>query len=244
MQSSLKIARALGTCGLAVFLIAGSAGYGYARVSGPKADDDPIAGTPFDWTETRDVFEFGGKEPEVMDTTDREKLRRERARLEALRRAQEDRSPTERPIEHTQTERESLILAARTGAEDSAALAEKLLAKRDYSAVVDETDKGLKAIAAVQLPAPALSERLSRMQETAFRMRERANIEQEFADMQITIDGVAWSRTNPLAIINGKIMSVGETVEGALIEEIRKREVIFSLKGVRVLRGPTTTYTD
>ena len=128
------------------------------------------------------------------------------------------------------------IMMARKLAEECASAAEGLLAVRDYSTVVDDTAKALAAIKRVQLPDPILSEKLKRFHETASRMSERAEIEREFTELQISIAAIAWSLTNPVALINGKVVGPGESVAGARVEEIQRDAVVFSLKGIQIRR--------
>jgi hypothetical protein len=236
MRSSLSIARVLGPLGVALFAVAGSASRVAAKQAGDPKDGDPAERKRFVWSKTREVFEFvapkagdaedpktpkwplGPKDPEDKDTKDGDP---------------EDKDPEDNTGRLT---RQELMLRIRRMAEDRAIKAEDLLAEGQYSKVVESTAEALTKIQEVQLPAPALTEKLSRAHETARRMKERAEIEKEFRDLQIKIGGVAWNRTSPVALINGEIMRPGETVGGARIEEIRRSEVVFSLKGVRVRR--------
>ena len=47
----------------------------------------------------------------------------------------------------------------------------------------------------------------------------------------LTVSGIAWGGSYPRAIINGKIVKIGDTIEGAEILEIKKEGVVVSYKG-------------
>ena len=241
MRSFPGIARVLGPLGLAALAIAGSAPRVAAEEAGDPKDGDPAERKRFVWSKTREAFEFvapdsggnggvgakppgwppgGGKPPGGKPPGGK---------------PPGGKPPGGKPPGRKLTPQE-IILRVRAMAEGIATKAEDQLAARQYSAVVESTAEALSKIKEVQLPAPALSEKLSRAHETARRMKERAEIEKEFSDLQIRIGGVAWSRTSPVALINGELMGPGQLVSGARIEEIRRGEVVFSLKGVRVRR--------
>lgn len=48
----------------------------------------------------------------------------------------------------------------------------------------------------------------------------------------LTLSGIIWDRKKPLAIINDRVVSVGDTVKGATILEILKDMVVFEQEGV------------
>jgi hypothetical protein len=232
----MSIARVLGPLGVALFAVAGSASRVAAKQAGDPKDGDPPERKRFVWSKTREVFEFVA--PKSGDPEDRKTPRWPPDPKDPEDKDPEDKDPEERDPENRtgKLTRQELMLRIRRMAEGRAIKAEDLLAARQYAAVVETTAEALAKIKEVQLPAPALSEKLSRAHETASRMKERAEIEKEFRGLQIKIGGVAWNRTSPVALINGEIMRPGETVSGARIEEIRRSEVVFSLKGVRVRR--------
>ena len=224
MRSLLMNARSLGSVGLALFLLAAPASRSLAGEPPPP----PTKRKPFVWTKTRDAFEYTGQR-EKDDERDTPRLPEDPPDNNNTHTPDPDPNP-DRPG------REQRMRLARIMAEQLATKAPELLAKRKYRAVLDATAAALNEIGAVHLPAPALSEKLRRMYETARRMSERAEIEKEFGGLQITIGGIAWSETTPVALINGSIMRPGDSVAGVRIEEIRRDHVVFSLKGVRVRR--------
>ena len=49
----------------------------------------------------------------------------------------------------------------------------------------------------------------------------------------IKVEGIIWEKDNPLAVVNSKVVMVGETVAGVLVAEIKEDEVIFEINGRR-----------
>jgi len=47
----------------------------------------------------------------------------------------------------------------------------------------------------------------------------------------LTLSGIIWDRKKPLAIINDRVVSVGDTVKGSTILEILKDMVVFEQEG-------------
>jgi hypothetical protein len=84
----------------------------------------------------------------------------------------------------------------------------------------------------------ALDERLERIRVTADRLKTRSEIEREFKAINIDIQGIIWEPVSPIALIKGVMVREGDTVEGAVVEEIRTSEIIFNFKGVRCRRKP------
>ncbi|HSR36477.1 MAG TPA: type II secretion system protein N [Desulfurivibrionaceae bacterium] len=48
----------------------------------------------------------------------------------------------------------------------------------------------------------------------------------------LTLSGIIWDRKKPLAIINDRVVSVGDTVKGSVILEILKDMVVFEQEGI------------
>ena len=48
----------------------------------------------------------------------------------------------------------------------------------------------------------------------------------------LTLSGIIWDRKKPLAIINDRVVSVGDTVKGSTILEVLKDMVVFEQDGV------------
>lgn len=47
----------------------------------------------------------------------------------------------------------------------------------------------------------------------------------------VRLEGIIWDERNPVAVINDKVVSVGDEISGAKIVEIRQNEVIFDVNG-------------
>jgi hypothetical protein len=55
---------------------------------------------------------------------------------------------------------------------------------------------------------------------------------------QFTIHGMVWGVNYPLCIINGRVYSIGDEVEGAEIREIKKEGIVFSFHGRKFTARP------
>ena len=120
-----------------------------------------------------------------------------------------------------------------------AAKAELLLAAREHSKAAKQAQDTLNRIDARRDQGGKFTERLTRLRDTALRLEERAGIEKAFRELPISVEGIVWAPGKAVALINGKVMRPGQTVEGVTIGEIRRGEVIFVLKkGVRVRKRP------
>lgn len=50
----------------------------------------------------------------------------------------------------------------------------------------------------------------------------------------VRLEGIIWDEKKPIAVINDKVVSIGDEVSGARIVEIRQNEVIFDVNGQMV----------
>jgi hypothetical protein len=58
----------------------------------------------------------------------------------------------------------------------------------------------------------------------------------ELLDGQLLdLGGIAWSETGPFALLNGRVVGVGESVRGYLVTEISPQEVVLQLADDRVV---------
>jgi hypothetical protein len=144
-----------------------------------------------------------------------------------------------RPQE-TPGEGEGEGLQVRQFAEAKAAEAQGYLVRRDFEKVRDAAGEALSKIDSIKLPAPELVERLERLRRTALRLERRTQVEEEFARLTISIEGVVWRPDRAYALINGEMLEPGDAVKeakGVRVEDIRPGEVVFSLKGVRIRKS-------
>jgi len=51
------------------------------------------------------------------------------------------------------------------------------------------------------------------------------------SDINLIVEGIIWDKENPIAVINGKFVSVGDFVEGNEIVEIQKTRVLIKKPG-------------
>lgn len=50
----------------------------------------------------------------------------------------------------------------------------------------------------------------------------------------VRLEGIIWDKKKPMAIINDKVVGIGDSVSGAEIIDIKKNEVIFGVNGQKV----------
>lgn len=112
--------------------------------------------------------------------------------------------------------------------------AELLLGANRYAKAAEICERAAKELRDVGLHETPLAERVERFMRTAQRLKFRQEVEQEFRNLRIELKGIIWEPEKASALINGQIVEPGDMVEGALVESIGPREVIFMLKGVRV----------
>ncbi len=63
-------------------------------------------------------------------------------------------------------------------------------------------------------------------------------------DTEIKLQGIFWGVAKPQAIINRKILSVGDRIEGAEVEAISKESVTLSLNGQKIELKPAEFRSD
>ncbi|MHC4249599.1 MAG: hypothetical protein ACYS9X_10780, partial [Planctomycetota bacterium] len=76
--------------------------------------------------------------------------------------------------------------------------------------------------------------RLRDLREQVRGMRTKVGAEDGFRKLGLRLSGVAWSESNPVAIVNGALCVPGDVVEGATIDAILPGEVVFEFRGVRM----------
>jgi type II secretory pathway component PulC len=52
--------------------------------------------------------------------------------------------------------------------------------------------------------------------------------------MDLRVEGIIWDEDNPIAVVNGKVVGVGDSVNGVKIIKIKQNEVIFDVQGKTV----------
>jgi hypothetical protein len=180
----------------------------------------------WDPTGRRDPFEFRSAEPD----TGRDDERGRRMNEEGKRR-NENEGADPRPPERTLTDllRESSALldgsARRFGA-------------RDYALVEEDAGRLLRGLDRAQHDDPLLRERLAALRDAAARLRRVRESEQDFARLNIVVQGIVWSPDAAVALVNGTAVREGESVGDARVEEIRRGEVIFVYRNVRIAVAP------
>jgi len=123
--------------------------------------------------------------------------------------------------------------------------AEAILAK--MTAALDASDFGAvntgyqsiqEILKPLQVTDPALIERKAEMLEKAAALDRSAKIRTEFLGRDVAISGIAWSPTNPAAIINGRTYVEGDAMDDVTrIEKISKSDITFKYKGESVTKS-------
>jgi hypothetical protein len=146
--------------------------------------------------------------------------------------------PTPAPVDPTPPENAASAKEIRQFAERRAREAEQAIGYQQFARAEEAAQEAIGKLGSLQIPDAVVAERLNRALRTAQRLRSRDEIEKEFKGVKIEIQGIIWSPETPMALIKGQMVGEGETVEGALVEEIRTDEIIFNYKGIRCSRGP------
>jgi hypothetical protein len=96
------------------------------------------------------------------------------------------------------------------------------------------------AMARYQEPFNSMQERFQRLEATAVRLKQRQDIETEFAGLKIAVEGIVWSQNSPAAAVNGEVLTegavlpVGKAGQAVQVYRIRRDAVIFLYRGVQV----------
>ncbi|HOX07984.1 MAG TPA: hypothetical protein PK280_16420 [Planctomycetota bacterium] len=89
-------------------------------------------------------------------------------------------------------------------------------------------------------PARDLLARFQLLDATAKRLKQRQDIEKEFVNLKVAVNGIVWTERAPSAAINGSVAGEGALIElgpggqSAQVYRIRKDAVIFLYKGVQI----------
>lgn len=62
-----------------------------------------------------------------------------------------------------------------------------------------------------------------------FKSHDRKNRTVLFAGLSLT--GIIWDKKKPIAVINGKMLGVGDTIKGAKVKKIQKESVLLRKHG-------------
>ncbi len=123
-------------------------------------------------------------------------------------------------------------------AESTLAQMKAALEAAEFGAVNAGYQKIQEALKQLKVTDPVLSERKADMLEKAAALDRSAKIRTEFLGRDVKVNGIAWSPTNPAAIINGRAYAEGDAVDDLTrVEKIGKADVVFKYKGESVARG-------
>lgn len=67
---------------------------------------------------------------------------------------------------------------------------------------------------------------------------EKEEIEKQAAHIRlpsIVVEGLIWGGEHPSAVINGKVLKIGDGIEGATIKDITKKGIILNYKGLELI---------
>ena len=64
---------------------------------------------------------------------------------------------------------------------------------------------------------------------TRFKSFDKRNRALLFTDLSLT--GIIWDKKKPLAVINGKMLGIGDTIKGAKVRKIHKESVLLRKHG-------------
>ncbi len=82
---------------------------------------------------------------------------------------------------------------------------------------------------ALETPDPSLTEPVAEVRvETYLRHAELAD------DASIELGGIAWSESGPYALLNGRVVGIGESVSGLIVRQIDPLEVVLEGRGRKI----------
>jgi len=126
-------------------------------------------------------------------------------------------------------------------AAELARLAEEQLALGNTGETERLVDEALAALRVQGAGDREVEARLRGLLEKTRGARSEAETIKEFRGLKLRLSGVAWSKSNPVALINGRLCVPGDVIKGATVESIFPGEVVFVFNGVRAresLRRP------
>lgn len=142
-------------------------------------------------------------------------------------------------------------LARMDGVSNAAETARAILAEGKAREAFDLCNESLKTLGEVERPEELdtwgrlrgvawMREDLLRVREAAQRQAERQEAEAAFQRLNLRVSGIMVGETRANAVVNGKVVSAGETLtlngEAAAvrIEEIRREMVVVSFRGLKM----------
>ncbi|MCW8133610.1 MAG: hypothetical protein KIS92_24915 [Planctomycetota bacterium] len=142
-------------------------------------------------------------------------------------------------------------LARMDGASNAADAARALLAEGKAREALERCNESLKALGEVEHPEALdawgriqgvawMREDLLRIREAAQRQAERQEAEAAFQRLNLLVSGIMVGETRANAVVNGKVVSAGETLAlngedaAVRIEEIRREMVVVSFRGLKM----------
>jgi len=129
----------------------------------------------------------------------------------------------------------------KANAAELARLAEKQFALGNTGEAERLVDEALAALRVQGAGDREVEARLRGLLEKTRGARTEAETIKEFRGLKLRLSGIAWSKSNPVALINGGLYVPGDVVEGATVDKILPGEVVFVFNGVKVresLRRP------
>jgi len=118
---------------------------------------------------------------------------------------------------------------------------EASVAKMDYdlrTGNYDELDQihdtVMRKLGIVNTTVPVLLKRRDELKKKAVTLKRRGDIRREF--VRPRIDGIAWTPTDPGALVNGKAVGQGDSIdENTKVMKINKDSIVFAYKGEEIL---------
>jgi len=138
------------------------------------------------------------------------------------------------------------IQVVKTVAEKSYSAAEQALMAGNAREAVTQCDKGLEAFRDIKNVESVpdlqdLRERLFRLRKASERLRNRADAEQAFKNMNLRVSGVVARERDSAAIVNGKAVRKGDLIlasdnsEGAIVDDIVPGRVVVRFRGYKMV---------
>ena len=139
-------------------------------------------------------------------------------------------------VDRRKAEVARVVKYAKDKAAEKYNVSERLFAEQDFVGSLKLCEAAINNLDQVNADAPDLYERLVRLRKASEGLKVRAEVEKEFAELTISINGIVFKEHSPAAVINGLVVKQGQFVAdtNAQVFKIERGYVVFLYRGYKV----------